>query len=253
MAAVSKTAGEVNYPTSDGRPIGESDLHRKLLIRLIHRLEAHFAADPNVYVSGNLLVYYERGNIPKRVAPDVFVVRGVPKRMRDHFLVWEEGPGPQVVIELTSKSTRREDQNYKFKLYRDVLKVQEYFVFDPRQEYLTPPLQGYRLEAGDYQPILPVEGRLPSVELQLSLEAGGEDLTILNSVTKKSLDTEISPLTTEQFETAAATWRAIAAAARKDEQLTLERCDAAEKEGARLRALLEKLHYNSTAGGQLEG
>lgn len=231
---------------------GRSAKRNCIAIRLIHRLQAHFVADPSVYVSGNLLVYYERGNIPKRVSPDVFVVRGVPKRMRDHFLLWEEGLGPQVVIELTSASTRREDQNYKFKLYRDVLKVQEYFVFDPWQEYLTPPLQGYRLDAGSYRPIVAIEGRLPSVELEVSLEADGEDLKILNPVTSEYLlcpleaaqaDLEAARVETEALQAEAANWRAIAEATCRDTQQLLElmnseQRESAEKEIARLRGLL---------------
>ena len=50
---------EIKYPTRDGRPMGETELHRKKMVNLIDTLEDHFAPDPNVYVSGNLLVFYE--------------------------------------------------------------------------------------------------------------------------------------------------------------------------------------------------
>ena len=46
------------------------------------------------------------GNRRRRIAPDVFVVKGVPKGDRLNYLTWEEGKGPDVVIELTSRSTR---------------------------------------------------------------------------------------------------------------------------------------------------
>ena len=76
--------------------------------------------------------------------------RGVPKLPpRDDYLVWKEGKTPDVVIEITSKTTRREDQTKKRALYRDVLKVPEYFQFDPREEYLKPSLQGHRLVEGE--------------------------------------------------------------------------------------------------------
>src|SRR5262249_40880572 len=143
---------------------------------VIETLDDHHAGDPRVYVSGNLLVYYERGNRRKHVSPDVFLVRGVPKRRRINYLIWEEGRGPQVVIELTSSSTRKEDQQTKLALYRDVLKVREYFLFDPFGDYLTPQLQGYRLRGGVYRPIRPVNGRLPSQVLGQHLEAHGEVL-----------------------------------------------------------------------------
>ena len=59
-----------------------------------------------VYVSGNLLVYYVPGDRLRHLSPDVFVAKGVPKRERLNYLMWEEGKGPDVVIELTSSSMR---------------------------------------------------------------------------------------------------------------------------------------------------
>ena len=78
----SHAAREVDYPTSDGKPMGETDLHRQDMIDVIEVLEDYFAADPRVYVSGNLLLFYERGNRRKHISPDAFVVRGVPKLPR---------------------------------------------------------------------------------------------------------------------------------------------------------------------------
>ena len=180
---------QIVYPTRDGRPMGESDVHRDRMFDLIQMLQDHFAADPMVCVSGNLLIFYEPGNKRKHVAPDVFVVRGVPKRERDNYLVWEEGRGPDLIIELTSRSTRHEDQVKKFELYRDVLRVSEYFLFDPRAEYLKPPLQGHRLIDGQYVRIEPVAGRLPSVVLGLELEAVGNQLRFYNPATGRYLPT----------------------------------------------------------------
>ena len=96
------------------------------MIDLQQALQDWFAARPDVYVSGNLLLFYEEGNKRRHVSPDVFVVFGVPKRMRPNYLLWEEGRGPAVVIELTSSTTRRED-THKHVLYRDVLRVPEYW------------------------------------------------------------------------------------------------------------------------------
>ena len=132
-----------------------------------------------MYVSGNLLVFYVRGDKRRHLSPDVFVVRGVAKHARPNYLLWEEGRAPQVVIELTSSSTRREDLETKFELYRDTLRVQEYFLFDPRRDYLDPPLRGYRLRQGEYRPIRPTAaGRLPSRVLGLELERVGQVLRL---------------------------------------------------------------------------
>ena len=83
-----------------------------------------------------------------------------------------------MVIELTSASTREEDMTDKRALYQDVLRVPEYFLFDPYEEYLHPRFQGYRLVEGHYRPIEPVDGRLPSEVLGLHLEAAGELLRL---------------------------------------------------------------------------
>ena len=145
---------EIEYPESDGKPMAESDVHLAVMMHLVQGLRDHFADDPEVYVAGNLLLYYEEG---KRVsvAPDLFVVRGVPDHQRDTYLLWREGRGPCFVLEVTSKSTRDEDLSTKKVLYRR-LGVVEYFLFDPRDEYLEPRFQGFRLAGGaarDYRPV----------------------------------------------------------------------------------------------------
>jgi Uma2 family endonuclease len=190
MATNRRSAGnrEVDYPTSDGRST-DSDVHRDLMSDLIRTLEDHCAADPMVHVTGNLLLYYEEGNKRKRVAPDVFVIRGVAKRDRDYYLLWVEGKAPDIVIELTSDTTRSEDLKKKTTLYRDVLKIPEYFLFDPLQDYLKPPMQGYRLVEGQYRPIEPVEGRLPSEVLGLHLERYDSELRLFDPATGRRLPT----------------------------------------------------------------
>jgi Uma2 family endonuclease len=175
MATVPSRTGvsSRDYPTSDGKPMAETDDHRDLMVDLIETLKLYYLASALVYVSGNLLIYYVPGDKRRHISPDVFVVRGVAKHNRDYYLVWEEGKAPEAVFELTSKSTRREDLGKKMAIYRGILKVKEYFLFDPHRDYLKPPLQGYRLSKGDYRPIQPVAGRLPSKVLGLHLEADG--------------------------------------------------------------------------------
>ncbi|HMF14508.1 MAG TPA: Uma2 family endonuclease [Gemmataceae bacterium] len=196
MATVShrRPPRKVVYPTSDGKPMAETDDHRELMVDLIETQKTHFAAEPNVYVSGNLLMYYVRGNPRRHVSPDVFVVFGVPKHNRDYYLVWEEGKSPDVVFELTSKSTRTEDQRTKLEIYRDILKVKEYFLFDPHGDYLDPRLQGYRLRGGRYTRVRPVDNRLPSQVLGLHLEQNGKELRLYNPATGVWLPTPAEEL-----------------------------------------------------------
>ena len=166
----------IRYPTSDGRPMAETDLHFDLISDTRKTLEIRYADDPNVYVSGNLLLFYIPDNKRRHVAPDVFVVKGIKKKKRENYLLWEEGKAPDAVIEITSSTTRKKGMTKKFELFRDVLKVREYFLFDPRGDYLKPTLQGYRLSKGEYAPINAIAKRLPSNVLGLHLERSGTDL-----------------------------------------------------------------------------
>ena len=102
--------------------------------------------------ASNSFLYYERGNPRAVVAPDVYVVVGAPAYLRDTYLLWNEPKGPDFVLEITSASTRRADERRKRDVYAS-LGVSEYFLYDPRAEYLTPPLQGYRLRDGEYRPL----------------------------------------------------------------------------------------------------
>ena len=217
MATSTRTRA-IDYPTTDGKPMAETDLHRDLMFDLIATLDAHFRDDPEVYVSGDLLLFYEEGNRRRHVAPDVFVVRGVPGHKRDNYLLWQEGRGPDFVVEVTSKTTRHEDVKTKRKLYQEVLGVSEYFQFDPTEDYLKPPFQGHRLVEGVYEPIAAVGGRLPSLALGLHLERDGTQLRLVDPVTGRRLPTPREQVIEER-----------------------SRADMAEAENDRLRRELEEL------------
>ena len=62
-----------------------------------------------------------------------------------------------LLLEITSRSTWREDQTKKRELYHR-LGVREYWQYDPTRDYLEPPLQGLELAGGAYR-------RLPDREL----------------------------------------------------------------------------------------
>lgn len=158
----------------------ETDKHRREMTALIEALIAYFKDALNVYVSGNLMLYYEEGNPSASVSPDVFVVKGVSKKERRVYKLWEEGKAPDVVIELTSRSTRLEDLGNKRALYAE-FGVAEYFIYDPYQEYLKPPLQGYRLEKDNYGPIVAdAQGKLRSAMLDLDLQIAQGDLRLFD-------------------------------------------------------------------------
>jgi Uma2 family endonuclease len=176
---------EIEYPESDGKPLGESAVHVKVTtLGLLDVIQRFYRANPNVAVHSNMFVYYVKGDNKRNVCPDLFVALGVPCDIKRRiYKIWDEGKAPDLAIEVTSKKTRRADKGKKLELYRDILKVPEYFLFDPFEEYLKPSLQGYRLNAGLYTPIAAVANRLPSEVLGLHLERDGTDLRLYNPQT----------------------------------------------------------------------
>ena len=203
---------EIHYPESDGQPMAETDAHRALMIDLIAMLREYFRDDPHVYISGNLLLYYEEGNPRRSVAPDVFVVKGIPGDRRRIYKLWEEGQPPDVVFEVTSRSTRGEDLRTKHDLYAR-LGVAEYFLFDPLGEYLQPPFQGNRLEQGHYVALRPAaDGSLWSAVLGLELHPRGEHLRLFDPESRRWLPTPQEETATRRAAEARA---AVEAAARQ--------------------------------------
>lgn len=187
MDVITTAAQQVHYPETDGKPMAETDVHIDALIYLREALKDYFREAPQVYVAGNMLLYYEEGNPAACVAPDVFVVQGVAKRERRIYRLWEEGQAPAVVFEITSRSTRLEDLGTKRAVY-GMLGVQEYFLYDPLGEYLQPPLQGYRLQEGEYQRLLPGgEGEFTSQVLGMALRLEAGRLRVVNPVTGERL------------------------------------------------------------------
>jgi len=199
MERTTTTAQQIHYPESDGKPLGETDVHIDALIYLREALRDYFRDDPLTYVAGNMLLYYEEGNPTACVAPDVFVVQGVVKGERRTYRLWEEGQPPAVVFEITSRGSRLEDLGTKRVVYA-MLGVRGYFLYDPLGEYLRPPLQGYRLQEGEYQRIPPVgSGTFTSQALGLELRLEEGRLRLVNPATGERLLTPAEALVARRF------------------------------------------------------
>ena len=140
------------YPSSDGLPLAENDWQLRAILGAFGALDYHYLDRPDVYVSSDLLIYYEEGNPRKSVAPDVFVVFGAAKHNRMVYKLWEEPKAPDFVLEVASKNTWSEDLGRKRSLYAQ-LGVREYWLFDPKDEYFDPALQGLSLRDGLYRPL----------------------------------------------------------------------------------------------------
>jgi Uma2 family endonuclease len=141
--------------SSDGVPM-ESGWHVKNMTLLINQIEHHFRDRDDFYVGGNMFIYYSPQQARNRDfrGPDFFFVNDVNRYpLRKYWVVWEENlTTPDVVIELSSESTKDEDHGPKFRIYRDTLRVGNYFIYDPE----TRLLEGWRLEKGKkYVPIRP--------------------------------------------------------------------------------------------------
>jgi len=210
--------------------MGETDEHRDEMVREIELLRRFFEGRES-YVSGNLLLYYEQGNPKKFVVPDVFVVKDLEPKKRRIYKLWIERKAPDVVLEVTSRKTKKKDTVAKPTLYAR-LGVKEYFLFDPTQEYLDPPLQGHRLVGEDYEQIVPdAQGAIVSDELGLRLQAERGQLMFYR------LDTGQRLLTAgEACQVAEQKWRAEAEARLAE----AESRRAAEAEVARLREKLRR-------------
>ena len=169
----------IEYPASDGQPMAESDLQYVPLTETVSALRVRFAGRPDVYVAGDMLVYYRLNDPSASVAPDVFAVFGAAGgHPRDSWLVWREGKAPDFVLEIASESTWRRDAEEKRDIYA-AMGVPEYWRFDPTGRCFTPALAGETLDGGQYRP-LPVtagasgelRGRSPVLGLDLAVEPG---------------------------------------------------------------------------------
>jgi Uma2 family endonuclease len=174
---------EVYYPESDGKPMGETEVHIREIIYVCQALDEHLRHVPDVYVGADLLLYYVEGNPKMFVVPDVFVALGVPRGERRTYKLWQEGRPPSIVVEVTSDSTSNEDVVKKKALY-ERLGVEEYVLHDPLGDYLNPPLQAFRLVMGRYQAVpLDSDGSFQSRTLGLTFRMEGRGVRLLNTTT----------------------------------------------------------------------
>ncbi len=180
---------DIEYPESDGKPMGETDVHRGWMIRLYDLLNWRYRGQ-RVYVGSDLLLYYVEGQPKKFVVPDDFVVLDCDPGQRRVFKTWTERRVPNAVIEVTSNKTRRQDQVIKPAKYAQI-GVRELFLYDPTGDYLRPALQGFRCEAGSLVPILPdARGNLECRELNLLLRLEARQLVLRERDTGEILLTE---------------------------------------------------------------
>ncbi len=133
----------------------------------------------SLIVSGKLV---RRGYV--EITPDVAVLKGVPAPDTATYRIGPGKPPPSVVFEIGSPSTYNEDLVRKFLLYEQVIKAQEYIVYDPLRNRLWEGsrLKGWRLVDGRYEEMPTNErGWRWSEEMQSWLVEDGEILRLYDA------------------------------------------------------------------------
>ncbi|MDJ0598153.1 MAG: Uma2 family endonuclease [Crocosphaera sp.] len=164
LETVSKT--DIIYPSSDGEPVAETYIHLYAILTTLEVLKQYLSGQ-QATVLANQFMYYSQGLPRMRVAPDVMVIFNVEPGGRDNYKIWEEKEVPQVIFEMTSPSTKNQDQEFKKTLYEQ-LGVKEYWLFDPKGEWISEKLIGYRLRNDVYEIIK--DNRSEPLQLKLKVE-----------------------------------------------------------------------------------
>ena len=152
MARVAVVSDTTPFPDSDGLPMAENESQFWPILYVGSALDRYYQDREDVYVVGNLLLYYQQGDASKSVSPDLMVVFGASKDIRSSYRLWEEPKAPDFVLEIASESTHRADRGEKRDLYAG-MGVLEYWQYDPVGNYLDPPLSGFGLVEGRYAPV----------------------------------------------------------------------------------------------------
>ena len=235
--SIADNTTDVIYPESDGRPMGETETHIRWLIKLRDILLTRYK-NQDVYVAADMLVYYSEGTPRDFFVPDIFVVKNCDPQVRRVYKIWEEPSPPHVIIEITSRSTRRQDEVIKPRLFAD-LGVDEYFAFDPTADYMNPALKGFRRTENDFKQIEPdANGVLQCESLAIEFSLNELDLILRDANTGEELLTGMDLAEKRRVEEVQATERK-----RMEEVQAIERKRVEEvaKLEAEIKRLREKL------------
>ena len=157
-------------PSEDGVPL-ETDWHVLQFKLLMQSLKRHWRDRSDSFVGGNMFVYWDETLARNKYfrGPDVFAVkdRVDNSRMRDHWEVWtENGRFPDLLVELISRSTRKNDLTTKKQVYEDKFETPDYVAYDPEsKEFFV-----WHKKEGQFQPVAADKQgryRLASIGLRL--------------------------------------------------------------------------------------
>jgi Uma2 family endonuclease len=230
-----------NLPSEDNENM-DSPWHRAQMELLIDILETNWKGQ-DFYCGGNMFIHFSMEHVRNKDfrGPDFFVVKNVNHdKPRQYWATWEEGGRyPDLIIELLSPTTAREDLTTKKVIYEETFKTGEYFCYDPSEEQLD----GWRLEVEGYQAITAERDRKWSKQLKMWLGKWQGTRNGHEGIWLRFFDRDGNLLPTgAEMESA----RADVAAARAEAAATrvkaaTARADAAEAEAERLRKELHAL------------
>jgi len=139
-----------SFPTSDGKPMAENFINQIQMIGLQYALRQSLESQGRLRaaIGGNQFLYYNPANRRDNLSPDVYAALDVEPGSRDAWFTWDEGKAPDIVFEIASPSTWRQDVSTaprgKLTLYGR-LGVREYYVYAPAA--LAPPrLRAFTLQ-----------------------------------------------------------------------------------------------------------
>lgn len=210
----------VYYPEEREDEMGETSLHAKLISKFLTMLLHFFDGREDVFATTNMNLYYEEGNPRRWYAPDLLVAFGVPSVERSSYLIWREGVCPQVIIEIASEKTWRNEIDEKLRTYEEA-GAEEYYVLDPESAYLPAPLMAFRREGENLVEIDVINERIFSPRLGLEIVRESNTFRLFNSQTNEFL------LTLEELEVEKREYKS--------------RAEFAENELERLKAEIAKL------------
>jgi Uma2 family endonuclease len=223
------------WPESDGKPMAENATNRIQMTNLIFNLEQALAPRVRFCVGGNQMMYYDITDRRKHVSPDVYVALDVDPSIREKWQTWREGGlFPQVVFEITSESTLKEDLGSKRALYAR-LGVQEYYIFDPTGA-LQPPFQCFRRRGHQLLPEPILNDTIHSPLLDLELRVIDSWLRVIDPATGLPF---LTPEEERQAHLAAAERAAHEARAREEAETARKEAEAAHMAAEERAAPLE--------------
>jgi len=121
----------IEYPESDGAPMGENTRQVKWIIALYNGFQALFKDRDDVFLAADLFWYPVKGEPKIVTAPDVMIAFGRPPGDRRSYQQWKEENVPfHVVFEITSPSNKPAEMKKKFAFYQQY-GVEEYYLYDP--------------------------------------------------------------------------------------------------------------------------